>query len=204
LLIISLYLFIIFELFLKNGDAKMTSKFEDFEQDQSMIKSNQQQKFSTDNFELISAYLDGELSPTERYQVQKWIDEDPQVKQLYHQLLALQGQIQSLEVPPNQRTEREITEQVFQSLDRQRHRRWILLAGSAIAASCLATITGLIPGLMPASLRVAQSPDSREQVPDVASEQVMLAVALNKPAINIPKLVNGYTLEGSSPGKNQI
>ncbi|MGL5075931.1 MAG: anti-sigma factor family protein, partial [Waterburya sp.] len=76
----------------------MTSKFEDFEHDQSMVNSNQQQKIPTDNFELISAYLDGELSPTERYQVQQWIDEDPQMKRLYHRLLALQGEIQSLEV----------------------------------------------------------------------------------------------------------
>jgi anti-sigma factor RsiW len=192
---------------LKNSDAKMTFKFEDFEHDQSMVnsnQSNQQEKFSTNNFELISAYLDDELSPTARHQVQKWIDEDPQVKQLYHKLLVLQGQIQSLEAPPNQKTVGEITEQVFHSLDRQRHRRWILLAGSAIAASCLATITGLIPGLMPSSLQLAQSPNSRELVPDVASEQGMLAVALNKPAINIPKLVNGYSLDGTSSVKNQI
>lgn len=182
----------------------MTSKFEDFEHDQSLVSSSQRKKVSTDNFELISAYLDGELSPTDRYQVQKWIDEDPQLKHLYHKLLALQGQIQGLEAPPNQRTVGEITEQVFQSLDRQRLRRRLLLGGSAIAASCLATITGLIPGLMPSGLRIAQSPNSRELAPDIAPEQVMLAVALNKPAINIPKLVNGYGIEGSSPDKNQI
>lgn len=182
----------------------MTSKFEDFEPNQPMVSSNQQKKFSTDNFELISAYLDGELSPVEKYQVQKWIDEDPHVKQIYHKLLALQGQMQSLEVPPDQRTVGAITEQVFQSLDRQRRRRRLLWGGSAIAASCLAAITGLIPGLMPSSLRVAQSPNSRELAPNVRPEQVMLAVALNKPAINIPKVVNGYIIEGSSPGKNQI
>lgn len=181
----------------------MTSKFEAFEHDQSMVNSNQQQKIPTDNFELISAYLDGELSPTERYQVQQWIDEDPQMKRLYHRLLALQGEIQSLEVPPNQKTVGEITEQVFQSLDRQRRRRRLFWGASAIAVSCLATISGLIPGLMPSSLRFAQSPDSRELTPDVAPEQVMLAVALNKPAINIPKLVDGYTIEGSSPARNQ-
>lgn len=181
----------------------MTSKFEDFERDQFMVSPSQQRKSATDNFELISAYLDGELSPTERYQVQKWIDEDPQMKQLYHKLLALQGQIQSLEAPPNQKTVGEITNQVFQSLDRQRRRRRLLLGGSAIAASCLATITGLIPGLMPSGLRVAQSPNSRDLSPVVAPEQVMLAVALNKPAINIPKLVDGYTIEGSSPDRNQ-
>ncbi|MGL5831834.1 MAG: anti-sigma factor family protein [Waterburya sp.] len=181
----------------------MTSKFEAFEHDQSMVSSNQQKKIPTDNFELISAYLDGELSPTERYQVQQWIDEDPQVKQLYHRLLALQGEIQSLEIPPDQKTVGEVTEQVFQSLDRQRRRRRLLWGGSAIAASCLATITGLIPGLMPSSLRVAESPNSREFSPAVAPEQVMLAVALNKPAINIPKLLDSQTIEGSSPDRNQ-
>ncbi|MFM2310804.1 MAG: hypothetical protein RLZZ04_80 [Cyanobacteriota bacterium] len=176
----------------------MTSKFEDFEPDQSMVSSDQQKKFPTDNFELISAYLDGELSSTERFQVQKWIDEDPQMKQLYHKLLALQGQIQSLEAPPTRRTVGEITEQVFQSLDRQHRRRRLLWGGGAIAASCLATITGLIPGLMSPSLRVAHSPNAHDLAPQVPPEQVMLAVALNKPAINIPKLVNGYSIEEPS------
>ncbi|MEY2856089.1 MAG: hypothetical protein RLZZ74_398, partial [Cyanobacteriota bacterium] len=39
---------------------------------------------------------------------------------------------------------------------------------------------------------------------EIEPNNVMLAVALNKPAINIPKLVNGYTIEQPSSPRNQI
>ena len=119
--------------------------------------------------------------------------------QLKSPKLALQSQIQNLEAPPNQRTVGEITEQVFQSLDHRRNRRRLVLGGSAIAA-CLATITGLSLGILSPGLKVAQSPSSRENL----SDSVMLAVALNKPAINIPKSVNGYNIQQPSSLKNQI
>jgi anti-sigma factor RsiW len=174
------------------------SKFEDLKH--GSMGSLNQMELPTDSFELLSAYLDGELSPRERHQVQTWIDQDPQMKALYTKLLALQSQIQNLEAPPNQRTVGEITEQVFQSLDRRRNRRRLVLGGSAIAVSCLATIIGLIFGIMSPGLKVAQSPSSRENL----SDSVMLAVALNKPAINIPKSVNGYNSQQPPSLKNQI
>lgn len=176
----------------------MTSKFEDLKPG-NMVSLNHLE-LPSDSFELLSAYLDGELSPTQRHQVQTWIDRDPQMKALYTELLALQSQIQSLEAPPNQKTVGEITEQVFHSLDRQRRQRRLVLGGSAIAASCLATITSLIIGIMPSGLKVAHSPSSSENLAD----SVMLAVALNKPAINIPNSVNGYNMEQSRSLKNKI
>jgi anti-sigma factor RsiW len=177
----------------------MTSKFEDLKQDKSMGSLNQME-LPTDSFELLSAYLDGELSPRERHQVQTWIDQDPQTKALYLKLLALQSQMQGLEAPPSQRTVGEMTEQVFQALDRQHHQRRLVLSGSAIAVSCLATITGLIFGITSPGLKVAQSPDSGENI----SDNVMLAVALNKPTINIPKSVDGYSTQQPNSLKNQI
>ncbi|MBW4532384.1 MAG: zf-HC2 domain-containing protein [Pleurocapsa minor HA4230-MV1] len=168
----------------------MTSKFEDLKQDKSMASLNKME-LPSDSFELLSAYLDGELSPTERHQVQTWIDRDPQTKALYFKLLALQSQMQGLEAPPSQITVGEMTEQVFQALDRQHHQRRLVLSGSAIAVSCLATITGLIFGITSPGLKVAQSPNSGENL----SDNVMLAVALNKPTINIPKSVDGYSTQ---------
>jgi hypothetical protein len=191
---------ILFFTFFYNGDAKMTSKFEDLKHNKSVGSLNQEIELPTDSFELLSAYLDGELSPNQRHQVQTWIDRDPQMKALYVQLLALQGQIRSLEAPPNQKTVGEITEQVFQSLDRQSSQRRLMLVGSAIAVSCLATITGLILGITSPGLKVAKSPSSGENL----SDNVMLAVALNKPAINIPESLNGYSIEQPRSLKNQI
>ncbi|MEN9567255.1 MAG: hypothetical protein RLZZ69_2451, partial [Cyanobacteriota bacterium] len=104
----------------------MTSKFEDLKHDKS-IDSLNQIELPTDGFELLSAYIDGELSPKERHQVQTWIDRDPQTKRLYIELLALQSQMQALKAPPSHRTTGQMTEQVFQALDCQRSRRRLVL-----------------------------------------------------------------------------
>ena len=168
------------------------TQFENFEHDKFVAGSENKSESSADRFELISAYIDDELSPTERKQVQNWIDREPQMKTLYTQLLALQGQMQSLEAPASSPSADEITEAVFQSLDRRRRQRRLILGGSAIAASILATFTGLIPGVSP-GWRYAQSGSGQNN-----ADTVMLAVALNKPAINIPKPLNGYNVEQRS------
>ncbi len=46
--------------------------------------------------ELISAYLDGELAPDERAQVEKWLEESPELRQLHDDLRWLGSSIRSL------------------------------------------------------------------------------------------------------------
>ena len=168
----------------------MTSKFNGFEHDKFAKNPREEKELPTDCFELLSAYIDGELSSTERNQVQCWLDQDPQVKNLYTQLLSLQSSMQLSVAPPSSKSVAEITTGVFQSIDRRRQRR-LILTGSAIAAAILTTITALIPGITPPGLRVAES----GKADDTTSESIMLAVAVNKPAINIPQAVNGDQIE---------
>ena len=163
------------------------TQFEDFDRDRSAKDSEAAD--SIDRFELISAYLDGELSPTEKTQVQTWLDRDPELKAVYTSMLTLQGQMQNLPAPPSTSSAEEIAAKVFQSVDRRQRQRRLLMVGSAIAASVLAGVGGLIPGIGSNSLKMA-SPNLQENQPDT----VMLAVALNKPAINIPKSANGGDL----------
>lgn len=168
----------------------MKFQFEDFEHDRSVSDCDLTPGKATDSFELLSAYIDGELPPLERNRVQTWIDRDPRAKNLYTQLLSLQGQMQSLDAPPARASADEIAERVFKSVERRRRRR-LWLGGSAIAASVLATMTGMIPGITPAGLRLARTP----HVEHTAPSSLMLAVAVNKPAINIPKPINGFAPE---------
>lgn len=141
------------------------------------------------SFELLSAYIDGELSPSEKKQVQTWLDCDPEFKQLYIQLLNLQGQIQNFVIPPDEKSTAEIATGVFQSIDRHhRKRRTLVWGSSVIAASIIATISGVIPGFSPLSPNMA-----KVNSPSKISNQVMLAVAVDQPAINIPKSVTGYS-----------
>lgn len=169
----------------------MTSKFEDFEHNRRIDSSNEEMELPTDDFELISAYIDGELSADERNQVQIQLDQDPQFRKLYTQLLTLQSQMQGLPTPATSESATEIAEKVFQSLDHRRRQRTLLLGGSAIAATFLATITGLMPGISSPSWRLAQFSTPNQ----IDSERVMLAVALNKPTIDIPKSINGYDFD---------
>ena len=160
----------------------MTSNFEDLDYNKPFEDLNRK---SIDRFELLSAYIDGELSAADKNRVQAWLDEDLQFRQLYRQLLALQGQIQQSQAPSESKSTAEITAGVFESIDRQRRRRRSLWIGSAIATSLL-TLASFIPGNSP-QLRMAD----RDRFTEDNSTSVMLAVALNKPAIDIPKGIEG-------------
>lgn len=170
----------------------MTSKFDDFEQDRFDDPSLDNHEIPIERFELLSAYLDDELSPTERQQVQQWLDNDPKIKRLYTQLLGLQTHIQSSEAIASEQEIAEITAGVFEFIDRRRHQRRLIWSGGTIAASIIAAVAGLIPGVTPLEFKLAQ-----EQLPnELDSPTVMLAVAVNKPAINIPDaLLLDYGLE---------
>ncbi len=177
-------------IFINSGDARMTSKFDDFDHAKFADSSEDGTEIPTDCFELLSAYIDGELSAAEKSQVQRWLDQDPKIKNLYTQLLTLQGNMQLSLAPPSDKSVAEITTGVFKSIDRRRQRR-LVFTGGAIAASILATITALIPGITPSGLRIAEI----ENTGNLVSTPIMLAVAVNKPAINIPKAINGYQIE---------
>jgi hypothetical protein len=59
--------------------------------------------------ELISAYLDGELSPEERARVESWLAESPELRQLHDDLLALRAGMQAL---PRHKLERDLSSSV--------------------------------------------------------------------------------------------
>ena len=166
----------------------MTSNFEDFEHDK-LAPIADEAELPPDCFELLSAYIDGETTASQRHQVQIWLDRDPQVKRLYTQLSALQSQMQHSVAPECDKSVAQITSEVFQSIDngRRRQRRRIL-TGTAIAASIVAAITGVL-GTAPIRMNMARE----NPTDDVPTET--LAIAFNKPAIDIPKTVYGYDRE---------
>lgn len=142
-------------------------------------------------FELLSAYIDGEATVAERQQVQQWLDNDPQIKQTYLQLLQLQNQMQNLSVPPQETVSADIlAQQVFNRID-TRDRKKAVIWGGAIAATVVATVSSLLPIPYP-SLRMAQNPLNK------ISKPMMVAVSLNKPAVVIPKAAV------SAPERNKI
>jgi hypothetical protein len=53
-----------------------------------------------DRFELLSAYLDGEVTPVEGRLVATWLSEDPETQCLYRRLLALRQAMRTMPVEP--------------------------------------------------------------------------------------------------------
>jgi negative regulator of sigma E activity len=129
-----------------------------------------------DRFELLSAYLDGEVTAAERRQVQEWLATDPQVQCLYNRLLKVRQALRAIPVPSSEPVDQTV-DQVFAKLDR-RPQRMFVWGGAAIAAVFVGVLATMLPGNNPFSPQFAQSPK-----PEGSGEA--LTIALNKPLVNI-------------------
>lgn len=123
-------------------------------------------------FQLLSAYLDGEATVSERRQVQAWLDTDPKIKEIYLQLIQLRSRLQTAPVPASHSSVQQLATRVFQRLN-QRTRVIITWGGTAIAALLVMTVSGNL-GRVP---MVAQSQNLNDSEP--------LQIALNEPLIPI-------------------
>ena len=133
--------------------------------------------FGRDRFELLSAYLDGEVTATESQQVQQWLKEDLKVRQLYHRLLSLRQEMQQLPTTTPQQSPQQLSAAVFERLDQRQQRKRGVLWGGAIAAAAL--VVGSISGL----IRGNSLPQFADSSPDNADQ---LVIAINRPAVTIP------------------
>jgi len=140
-----------------------------------------------DCFELLSAYLDGEVTATERRQVEEWLLTDVSIKCLYKRLLNLRQGLQSIPVPTTSQSSETTTNQVLARVNRRYRLNWTL--GGAVVAAC---ILGAISGLFSGNSRMLEiaTTESTELAPTAtqpAFTDSPLMVALNNPVIEIPK-----------------
>lgn len=127
-------------------------------------------------FQLLSAYVDGETTVSERRQVQAWLDHDPQIKAIYLQLLQLRSRLQAAPVPASHSSVQQLANRVFQRLN-QRTQVMATWGGTAIAALLVMTISGGISGNWGRVSMLAQSQNLNNSEP--------LQIALNEPLIPI-------------------
>jgi anti-sigma factor RsiW len=131
---------------------------------------------SMERFELLSAYLDGEVTAVERRQVQQWLDTDPQVQKLYRQLVKLQQSVNYAPTPVDPQPREVLSAQVFQKLDRRRNKRLLALGGACVAAIAMACVFDLFPGRSSLNHQMAHN-----QLPVSEVEDEELMIALNHP-----------------------
>jgi len=148
-----------------------------------------------DRFELLSAYLDGEVTASERKQVEEWLETDPVVQRLYARLLQLRQGIQAMPVPAPTESVEKTVEKVLQRVDR-RPKLSLVFGGAAVAAAVVVgAIASLLSGDNSFSPQFAESPNTSGSVeqaqlpnaaqPNVSSEALM--IALDQPVVQIPK-----------------
>lgn len=141
-----------------------------------------------DCFELLSAYLDGEVTAAERKQVEEWLADDATVKRLYARLLKLRQGVRAIPVPEPQQSLEETVEQVMARLRRRPRLVW-MAGGAAIAACVISALSGLLTGGESRIPQLAQN-QPMQQTQSVMSTPVVaspLRVAINNPVIPIPK-----------------
>jgi anti-sigma factor RsiW len=130
-------------------------------------------------FELLSAYLDGEVSPQERQQIQHWLDTDPATKQAYLRLLRLRQNLRDLPSPETATSPEDLPSQVFQRIQDQRRQKAAIWSGGAVALLCL-SVLNLFPVKPNFVTQMAQ-------LPQAEFEGEPLMVAINEPPVEIPQ-----------------
>ena len=132
-----------------------------------------------DRFELLSAYLDGEVTAAERRQVDEWLASDAKPQRLYSRLLSLRQGLQALPVVKPEQSVDQLVDRVAARIERRPRR--LLWGGLAIAALFMGALVTSTPRESYAP-SIAHSLDSSDDVPSNG-----LMIALNHPPIEIPK-----------------
>ena len=146
-----------------------------------------------DRFELLSAYLDGEVTAAERRQVEEWLANDSSVQNLHKRLLSLRQGLRNLPVPQEKSIE-ETVDSVMTRLRRRTRKAW-MFGGAAVAACVIGSLSSLIPNGESGIVRLASNP--LEQTQKSSSDDGSFPmVALNKPPLPIPKAAQNLPQEG--------
>lgn len=175
-------------------EVSMTSKFDGRDRDRTFPSEENEMRQQNSRFELLSAYLDGEVTPSERKHIQEWLDSDPKMQRLYTQLLRLRQEIPHLPIPAPEQSAEQLSESVFQTIDRRRNaKRGYFWGGVAIAAVVIGALSHFLVKHDSPMPQMAQTPATPSAEP--------LMIALNHPAVEIPPLLEE---KGGGEGHTEI
>jgi anti-sigma factor RsiW len=139
-----------------------------------------------DRFELLSAYMDGEVTADERRQVEEWLANDPTVQRLHERLLKLRQSFQAMPIPVPEKCSVDNTVDSVLARVERRPRTALLWGGFAIAAVAIGAVSSLFLGNQSPAPQLAQSTREATQQPATDSSSEPLLVALDKPLISMP------------------
>jgi anti-sigma factor RsiW len=149
-----------------------------------------------DRFELLSAYLDSEVTASERKQVEHWLATDPEIQCLYGRLLKLRHRLHNMPIPVPQESVDDTIEQVFTRIDRRPRLRLLLggmgAAAAAVLIGAVASLGGGDRGFSPQIARQTRPDSGPVATGNRSSTEAMdpaaLMVALDRPPVEIPEM----------------
>jgi anti-sigma factor RsiW len=144
----------------------------------------------TEQFELLSAYLDNEVTAAERQQVELWLKEDSAFRMMHQRLRSTQQSWVEMPMAETVTPDNKYAAEVFAKIDQRRQRNWLKIGGGALAAAVLAvggtlaagweSFNSPVPQMATASL-----PTNAPVTPEFIPNPAPLMVALNKPIVEI-------------------
>ena len=145
---------------------------------------------SQERFELLSAYIDGEVTNTEEQLVEQWLSDDVDFRRIYQHQLKLRQLLIDLPVPVSSSVKAEtnvMIDRVFAEIDKRSQRRKWKLAGIGVS---MAAVVGIFGSMFtfnssPQFSPVANSVKS-PKVPATVTEEPIL-IAMEEPLVPLPK-----------------
>ncbi|MCA6574678.1 MAG: zf-HC2 domain-containing protein [Pseudanabaena sp. M158S2SP1A06QC] len=154
--------------------------------------SNNSMITPNERFELLSAYIDGELTEAEEQLVEQWLSDDVDFRRIYLQQMKLRQSLIDLPVPvatnSSAKKETEIMiDRVFAEIDKRSQRRKWKIAGIGIS---VAAVVGVFGSLFTLSSSPQFSPvaNSVKSPAPVVEEPVL--IAMEEPLVPLPKSMN--------------
>ncbi len=154
--------------------------------------SNNSMTTPDERFELLSAYIDGEVTETEEQLVEQWLSDDVDFRRLYQQQMKLRQSLIELPVPvaANSSAKKEtevMIDRVFAEIDKRSQRRKWKLAGIGIS---VAAVVGVFGSLFTFNSSPQFSPVANSvKVPAPVAEEPVL-IAMEEPLVPLPKSMN--------------
>jgi anti-sigma factor RsiW len=150
-----------------------------------------------DRFEMLSAYMDGEVTADERRTVEEWLTNDPTVQKLHARLLKLRQTFQAMPVPTaSEKAVQQTVDAVLARVDR-RPRFSAIWGGIALAAVAIGAISTNLMGDRSFFQMAQSSRDPVQTQPAVKPEPLL--IALDQPLIAISKTPVAAQADSGSP-----
>lgn len=121
--------------------------------------------------ELLSAYIDGEVTLKEKQEVEEWLSWDPQAQKTYQSLQKLRFGLRDISPPTTTYETEALTDQVITQSHRKTLKQSLVWGGGAVVAILVTAGWAILPGSNSPVSRLAESNEPKD-----SSEALMIAV----------------------------